>query len=153
MCSIAISLWVRCQNNARANTCHRYRIFHNDMLYFINSMVDGLETYVIIYIWLFLVGNMILYSMFEFTICLQYRLYSDATAASWRHKSACHLVFPQQDVVSNTKGTSKHSRCERNLCNELFLNLWSYSWGCVSLPFDKSCFQALSLQWRHMSVM
>ena len=52
MCSLAISLWVRCQStyNARANTCHRYRIFHNDMLYFINSMVDGLETYVIIYI-------------------------------------------------------------------------------------------------------
>ena len=52
-----------------------------------------------------------------------------------------------------TKEKSKLSYLKRNLYNKLFPNLSDYPFRCVGLPFEKSCFTAMSLQWRHMSVM
>ena len=80
-----------------------YDMFFSLYIYMFHG--GRLYTYAVICYWLFMV-------LWDYIACLnlsfgnpvlQNGLYSDTTWASWRHKSASHLLFFQQYALANNK--------------------------------------------------
>ena len=124
--SLVISHWKRCQSTyiARANKCHRYRIFDYDIL-FLFYIFHGvwLYTCVIICNWL-----MFGFVVREISFC---SIVFYATWAPWRQKTESYLLVVQQHALARNKiNIQTLSHWKRNLSNKLLMNFWDYPRRC-----------------------
>ena len=158
ICSPAIPHWKRCQSayNARANDCHRYRIFEYDMLFLFYIFHGGWPcTYVII-------CNLLCLVLWDYTECLNLAFGESRFAVlslQRRHMSVMgHKSVLSQYYLFNTISWLTPKKHPNSLTgNVIFItNSCTYEithadvWVCRSSGEIVLCFAALSLQWRYM---